>query len=426
MEKFKTWKSVVIWSVISAAFIGPGTVTTAVSAGSAFGLGLLWAVLIATLACIILQEVAARITIASGMNIGRALTSKFGMRWGRWLQWLAGGVVVAGCAAYEAGNILGATAGLQVLSGFEPGWLTFGIFAVALVLLWRGRPAWISNLMMALVAIMGIAFLRVAMMQDFAAEELLSSALTPRIPVGGELLLLGLVGTTIVPYNLFLASGISAGQSIPMMRMGLTISVLLGGLITAAILVAGTAVHNFSTFADLFAEFGTKVGSGAAWALGIGLFAAGFSSTITAPYASAIIADNVFGLKSYRALRFVRIAVLMIGFGIAILGLKPIQVILVVQALNGLILPLLVVFLILIVNDRTIISGSFRHGWFHNLLLLMVLGAVTLISLSNVDKAVISGLELNPSGHLLIVSALTLAIVMVVAGLALRTKNGHT
>ncbi len=42
MGKNKTWKSVVIWSIISAALIGPGTVTTAVSAGSLFSLDLLW------------------------------------------------------------------------------------------------------------------------------------------------------------------------------------------------------------------------------------------------------------------------------------------------------------------------------------------------------------------------------------------------
>ena len=43
-------RSVVLWSVISAAFIGPGTITTAVTAGASFQLGLLWAVVFATLA----------------------------------------------------------------------------------------------------------------------------------------------------------------------------------------------------------------------------------------------------------------------------------------------------------------------------------------------------------------------------------------
>ena len=425
MKKFGTWKSVVIWSVISAAFIGPGTVTTAVSAGSSFRLELLWAVAIATLACIVLQEVAARITIASGMNIGEALIIRYGTKRGKQLQWLIGGIVVAGCVAYEAGNILGAVAGLHLLSGLDPTWITIGIAAGAFVLLWKGRSNWISNLMMILIVIMGIAFLRVAWLQDFNVEEVLQAAITPRIPPGGELLLLGLVGTTIVPYNLFLASGISKGQSIPMMRAGLAISVVLGGLITGAILVAGTAVQHFSSFSDLYAEFNTRVGGGSAWALAIGLFAAGFSSTITAPYAASVITSTVYNLNDALILRVVRIAVLIIGFGVAVIGLKPIQVILVVQALNGLILPLLVIFLILLVNDRAIIPASFRHSRLYNLLLLIVLGAVSLISLSNVDKAIISGLNLNSSGHLVIVSAIASLIIIVVGWLAWRMEKSQ-
>ena len=62
--------SVILWSVISAAFIGPGTVTTAVTAGSVYQLDLMWAVVFATIACILLQEVSARITIASGLSLG--------------------------------------------------------------------------------------------------------------------------------------------------------------------------------------------------------------------------------------------------------------------------------------------------------------------------------------------------------------------
>ena len=60
MSKRITWKgglgSVLLWSVISAAFIGPGTVTTAANAGALFGTQLLWALLFSTLATILLQE----------------------------------------------------------------------------------------------------------------------------------------------------------------------------------------------------------------------------------------------------------------------------------------------------------------------------------------------------------------------------------
>jgi manganese transport protein len=414
MNQTRTWKSVVIWSIISAAFIGPGTVTTAVSAGSSFKLDLLWAVTFATVACIVLQEVAARITIATGMNVGQALTVKFGRRNGKFLKWLIGGSVIAGCAAYEAGNILGAVSGLNLLTGISGTILTTVVTVVSFVFLWRGSPGWISNLMMLLVVIMGISFFLVALRQELSAADVISASIRPVIPANGELLLLGLVGTTVVPYNIFLGSGISKGQTVPMMRVGLAISILVGGLITGFILIAGTAITDFSSFTNLYNDFKVKVGKGAAISLALGLFAAGFSSAITAPYASAVIARTVFEAKEEKNIRAVWMAVLLTGFFIGLSGVRPIPVILAVQAINGLILPLLVVFLILVINDIKLIPAAFRHGHLYNVLLLVVLGSVTLISLNNVDKALISGFRVNHSGHLIIVLILAAAVVVAV------------
>jgi Mn2+/Fe2+ NRAMP family transporter len=340
--------SVILWSVISAAFIGPGTVTTAVSAGSQFQLQLLWAVVFATIACIVLQEVSARITIATGLSLGSAIEKKFGEQKGFWIKWLVGGFVVLGCAAYEAGNILGGTAGLLLLFEGSGKVYTILLVLVAAWVLWSGQGKWISTIMTVLVGMMGIAFLLLALNGNFTFSEFIFSSVVPCIPEGSALLTLGLVGTTIVPYNLFLGSGISKGQTIPLMRIGLTISVLIGGLITIWILMAGTLVGNFSSFSELANEFQQKIGMVGVYALGIGLFAAGFSSAITSPYAASIIATSVFGAEKKNTVRLVWGAVLLIGFIFGISGVKPIPVILTVQALNGLILPLITGFLILI------------------------------------------------------------------------------
>ena len=69
--------SILFWSVIAAAFIGPGTVTTAASAGAGHGSALLWALVFSTAACFALQEAAARLTIVSGRNLGQALREQY-------------------------------------------------------------------------------------------------------------------------------------------------------------------------------------------------------------------------------------------------------------------------------------------------------------------------------------------------------------
>ena len=64
--------NILLWSVIAAAFIGPGTVTTAASSGARFGFALLWALLFSTVACLVLQEASARVAVVSGRTLALA------------------------------------------------------------------------------------------------------------------------------------------------------------------------------------------------------------------------------------------------------------------------------------------------------------------------------------------------------------------
>lgn len=407
-----TLSSVILWSVISAAFIGPGTVTTSVTAGSNYGLSLLWTVTFATFGCIALQELSARITIASGLTFGQSLLKKFGPGNGRALQWIVGGSVVLGCAAYEAGNILGATAGLSLMTGMSNTMLTIIVTVVSGVVLWFKGKDWISNLMMLLVVIMGVAFAALAFSQDFTIVDLAVSTVTPTIPVGSEMIVLGLIGTTIVPYNIFIGSGISKGQTIPLMRVGLSVSVAIGGAITAAILIAGISIKGFNSFEEIAAAMSAQVGTWGEYALALGLFAAGFSSAITSPYAAALIAETVFGFTDKWKIRIVWGLVLLTGFAFGISGVKPIPVILAVQALNGLILPLITMYLIIIINDETIVPPNQAHGLRYNLVLMIILLAVVLIGASNVDKSVSAAMSLQEPSHPLTMLGVTLLIMV--------------
>jgi manganese transport protein len=413
--------SVILWSVISAAFIGPGTVTTAVSAGSLFNLELVWAVVFATLACILLQEISARIVIASGLNLGQTFVKKFGNSLGRKIQLLVGGSVILGCAAYEAGNILGAVAGLHLITGISPALLTMLISIVVFVILWNGQLRWISSITMVLVAMMGITFFVLALSAEFSMTDILRSSITPAIPMNAGLLALGLVGTTIVPYNLFIGSGISKGQTIPLMRIGLTVSVLVGGFITASILIAGTTIQDFSSFPALAAAFESKLGKPGFYALALGLFAAGFSSAITSPYAASVIARTVFQVERERNVRWIWCVVLLTGFFFGVSGIKPIPVILTVQALNGLILPLLVIFLVIMINDPAIIPAGHRHRPWYNVVLLSILFVVLVIGLNQIDKTIDA--IFHSGNHLPVSVAITSGVVMYVAYLLWRVST---
>lgn len=416
-----TLGSVILWSVISAAFIGPGTITTAVTAGSLYQTQLIWAIAFSTLACLMLQEVSARIAIASGLSFGQALVQKFGIRTGRIFKLLVGGSVVLGCAAYEAGNILGAVAGLALIFGGSAQVYTLAIVTAASVILWTGKRKFITTLMTVLVGVMGLAFIGLALNSDISWLAVVKH-LVPSAPPKSDFIVIALIGTTIVPYNLFLSSGISRGQTVPLMRVGLTVSVLVGGFITASILLVGTIVPNFSSFGQLANVFQSEMGSWSASLLGAGLFAAGFSSTITAPFAASIIGSQVFGLEKESHIRMFWVIVILTGFFFGISGIKPIPVILGVQALNGLILPLIVAFLILVINDRSIIPHKFTHKRYYDGLLLLVFGIVLFMSLNNLERAVNSAFSFYFHSNALLLSATIVLVAMAAFLLAKRRE----
>jgi len=244
-------KSVLFWSIISAAFIGPDTVTTAALAGASYGSALLWTLLFATLSTIVLQESAARITLASGMSFGEIIATKFKGKQGNLLGWFVVIAILSGGAAYQAGNLIGAVSGLSLQFDIDSKILVIVIAIAASALLFTGKSKTIANFLGVLVAIMGILFVFTAFTVEISLKQIISSSFIPTIPDGSDLLVIGLIGTTIVPYNLFLASSLSGNQSKNEMRIGIAGAVLLGGLISMAILLTGILVEGEFSFALL-------------------------------------------------------------------------------------------------------------------------------------------------------------------------------
>ena len=386
--------SILFWSIISAAFIGPGTVTTASSAGSAYRLDLLWALTFSVFATIILQEAAARVTIASGRNIGEIIAMKYSNGKGRTLKLFLFLAVAFGCAAYQAGNLLGALSGLNLFSDPLHPWaatLLLGLLCAGI--LWFGNFRVIANFLGLIVAFMGLVFIYVSLQIPVSATELLVSGLNPAFPQGSTLLILGLIGTTIVPYNLFLASGISQEQSIAEMRWGIVFAVLIGGIISIAIMVVGTSVAGAFSFEALAQALAGKLGSWAIIFFGLGLFAAGMSSSITAPLAAAVTARSLFGKDKERwsarsrNFRLVWGVVLGIGLLFGMLDFKPIPVIILAQAINGILLPVVAIFLILAVNDRKLLPKKHVNSLISNVLMLIIVGVTFLLGLNNIGRS---------------------------------------
>jgi Mn2+/Fe2+ NRAMP family transporter len=414
--------NVLFWSVIAAAFIGPGTVTTAASAGAGFGYALLWALAFSTFACLLLQEASARLTVVSDLDLGQAIRRQYRGGWsGTAALLLVVGAVILGCAAYEAGNILGGVAGAVLGAGMSPRAATFASALAAAGLLWFGRTRMVARLLGALVAVMGLAFLVTACRLGASVPGLLRGMAIPTYPGGSSLLVLGLVGTTVVPYNLFLGSGLARGESLRELRFGLGVSIVLGGLISMGILVVGAAVDGPFGFDALAEVLTLRLGAWARSMFGLGLYAAGLSSAITAPLAAAVTARSLFAQEdeddrwSDRSWRFraVWAGVLAVGVVFGLAGVRPIPAIVLAQAFNGILLPFVAVFLFLAVNDARLMGAANINGRWTNVVMGCVVGVTILLGVTGVSKALATATGLAPPGGpvLLGLSAVVLALV---------------
>lgn len=425
MPKFvpiQSVKSVLFWSVISAAFIGPGTITTCAMSGATFGLDLLWALTFATAACIILQEIVARITIASGYSLGEVIAISYPAP----IKYLIGFAIVFGCAAYQAGNILGAVAGLQLIFTFDKVLLTLLVALWASLTLALGKDKSIAKFMGIWVALMGAMFIFVATQAPFSFSQIAKSVFIPSFPSNSALLIISLVGTTIVPYNLFLGSGISKGQHIKEMRIGICLAILIGGLISMAILISGSIVKGEFSYIATVNSLNQKLGRWAGGCFALGLFAAGFTSAITAPLAASITIRSIINTEHKNWAKhstWTWVLVMIVGIIFGILGTQPIPIILLAQALNGLILPLVSIFVFLIINDQKIIPPPYQNSKQANFTLLIVIGIAIFLGLNNVQKVILNhfSLTVQPTLLLVLLSILSLSVVLIL-GASLKKK----
>jgi len=366
--------------LVTAAFIGPGTILTASRAGAEFGLSLLWALLFSLVMTFVLQEMALRLGLVKRLaltTILRDAVTQPVFKWGFLV--LVGLAIVVGNSAYEGGNLTGAAAGAALLFGGDLRlWLMLLAFVCALLLL-RGRYQSFERILMVLVALMAAMFSLSAIVMVLNSEgadiRLLPSAPSDR----SEWIVLALIGTTVVPYNLFLHASlvqrkwtdeVPLDQAMTAARRDLAISLAIGGIVTIAVMVTAAYLYRGgaapSQLSDLPAQLAPIAGPFAEMAFALGLLAAGLSSALTAPLAASLTLEGVFHRDSQPSrwlFRSTWAVVLLCGAGFAVTSRQPVELILIAQVTNALLLPLLALILIVLAARTSIMGQHASRAW---------------------------------------------------------------
>jgi NRAMP (natural resistance-associated macrophage protein)-like metal ion transporter len=381
--------------LVTAAFVGPGTVTVCTLAGVQFGYSLLWALILSIIATIVLQEMAARVGLVTQKGLAAVIREQLEIPLFRWIAIiLILGAIVIGNAAYEAGNITGATLGVAAIDpGIAMKWIPSTIGILAFVLLYLGNYKLIERGLVLLVLIMSMAFLVTAVLTRPDWTALLEGMFHAQLPEGSLLTVVGLIGTTVVPYNLFLHASVvrekwKDASDLKHAKRDSMVAILVGGLVSMSIVIAAAAIQGseISSGADLGKSLTPLMGGFANYFIGIGLFAAGITSAITAPLAAAYVADSCFGWNAgFRDRRFraVWMLILLLGVVSSSAGFKPIELIRFAQVANGVLLPLIALFLLWVVNRRKVL-GKYKNSIGQNILALIVITIAVLLGMKSI------------------------------------------
>ena len=377
--------------MVAAAFIGPGTLTTATAAGASSGLALAWSLLFALIATVVLQELAMRSSLVTQQDLA-ALARQFGgPLWGRWL--IAPLIVLAigvGNAAYQSGNLSGAAIGLTTFFPDRFSLIVLFLSAIAGALILSNRYRWLERSLVALVVLMALLFigLAVALLPNLLA--LSTERLAPRFSEDDGLLVLAVIGTTIVPYNLFLHATAARRRwgNMPLKaalreaRWETFIAITIGAVITLAIMSVATVLletpSDRSALDALIHQVEQRLPGVGGALVATGLFAAGCSSALAAPIAAGWAVCGALELSTDEtgtAFKSVALVVLAIGAGLALLASRPQALIVTAQAANAMLLPIVAIILLLIANSK-LIPDPWKNSKMINLLAAAIIALV--------------------------------------------------
>lgn len=401
----KNWlKNIGPGPLVAAAFIGPGTVTVCTLAGVNFGFALLWAMLLSILATVILQEMSARLGIIAQKGLSEVIRTEISNPVIRTMAIiLILSAIVIGNAAYEAGNISGSVLGLETLIGnptlnlgaLKLNLLSLIIGVIAFIILYIGNYKILEKSLISLVILMSFSFLITAILTKPDVMEILKGLFVPTFSNESILTVIALVGTTVVPYNLFLHAALvkekwKNDSDLKYARKDTIIAVVLGGIVSICIIVSAAAIKSteVSNAVDLAKGLEPLFGNFSSYFLSIGLFAAGITSAITAPLAAAYVASGCLGWSTnMQSMRFKVVWMFILGLGVLFssVGFKSIEIIKFAQVANGLLLPVIAGFLLWIMN-RSSILGTYKNSQLQNVFGFLVLGLAIFLGIKSIMK----------------------------------------
>jgi len=355
--------------------IGTGSVTTMASSGARYGMSMTWALALSCFFTYIMIVNISRLTIISGKTLIHLIRSKFGN--------LAAIIIIAGLMITVISSVIGVTAiaadifqeWTRMLSpggkGVHPAISAIVIIAILYYLFWFGKHRFFLRAMSVIVALMGLSFIGSMFMVIPSASDIIKGMI-PEIPGGSDahLILAGLVGTTMAAVVLLSRTYLVAEQKWTLKDLKIEnrdaiISLFMTFLVSGAILAAaaGTMYPRgivVDKAIDMVKTLEPITGPMASSIFVIGIIAAAFSSLFPGYLMGPWLVYDYLNLPRNMSRKPARLAVL----GIALMGLivpvfhgNPVVIMIASQAVSPILMPLLILFVYLLINNKKIVGN---------------------------------------------------------------------
>jgi len=355
--------------VAAVAYVDPGNFATNIAGGAKYGYLLLWVILAANLMAMLIQNLSAKIGIATGRNLPEICRERFArpVSFGLWVQ----AELIA--MATDLAEFVGAAIALNLLFGVPPfvaGLMTAVIAFGILGLQNRGY----RTFEIAIVGLLGVILFGF-LYQTFAAKAVTGDVLGGFVPAfsGTDSILLatGILGATVMPHVIYLHSALTQNRISPrdaaekrkllrFQRVDVFIAMGIAGLVNMSMLiVAATLFHNSSladvdTIEGAYAGFKEMVGPSVAIAFGLALLASGFASSSVGTYAGQVVMQGFINRRIPLIMR--RVVTMTPALIVLALGVDLTKSLVISQVVLSFGIPFALVPLVLLTSKREVMG----------------------------------------------------------------------
>jgi manganese transport protein len=357
------------------AYIDPGNYATNIQSGAEFGYALLWVILMANVMAMVIQGLASKLGIATGMNLAEMCRARYAV-WINYCLWITQEVTAM---ATDLAEFLGAAIGITLLTHI-PMFASAAITGVAVFVIlglqgsgFRQLEAFIGG---CAVLIAGCYLVETFLARPDWGQVALHSVM-PSLPGNDAVLLaVGIVGATVMPHVIYLHSALTqrrvpandedeARRICRFNKIDVIVAMSLAGLVNMAMLFMAAKVFHFTGHADVadinsaYKTLTPLLGGASAMVFAVSLIASGISSSHVGTMAGQVVMQGFVGFRIPVWIR--RLATMLPAVAAVQFGLDPTRTLIVSQVVLSFTLPIPVITLLMFTRNRTIMGKLVNH-----------------------------------------------------------------